>query len=393
MLSTAQNSAHCSQPGQVITLNRNVLTCIVNSLWIFIILLLCGDIEENPGPFEYQSDSDETTESTTNSFDFLLENSTSIVHLNVQSINNKLDIIQAEFGGFDIITLNETWLDKNTLSPDIMLQGFQEPFRRDREENRFGGVIVYIKNHIPCKRRQDLEIGPIECIWLECCIYKMKFLIGTFYRPPNLEANKWEYIAYSLEKAKDTNIKNIIITGDFNCNQYNTIDSKIGDIINDQGMTQLISVCTHFTENSATLLDLLIVNNIDIVEFSGVGENILPSSLRYHCPIFCVLKLPKSHTRTYKRKIWSFSKTNFLEYQTELKNQNWDILIHDNIDKACNDITNCIIDSATKTIPNKIITSRPCDPPWMHNEIRKIMRLRKRKHSTAKKKKQPRFSK
>ena len=370
---------------QILTLNHNVLTCIVvYLLWISMILLLCGDIEENPGPYEYQTDSEESIDSITNSIDFLLENSTSLVHLNVQSINNKLDIIQAEFGGFDIITLNETWLDNSTLSQDIVLQGFQEPFRRDREENRFGGVIVYVKNHIPCKRRQDLEVGQIECIWLECCIYKKKFLIGTFYRPPNLEANKWEYIAYSLEKAKDTNIQNIIITGDFNCNQYNILDSKMGDIISDQGMTQLISECTHFTENSATLLDLLIVNNIDIIEFSGVGENILPSSLRYHCPIFCVLKLPKSHTRTYKRKIWSFSKTDFLEYQNNLKNQNWDVLIHNEIDKACSNITNCIIDTATKTIPNKIVTSRPSDPPWMHNEIRKLIRLRKRHHSTAK---------
>ena len=40
--------------------------------------------------------------------------------------------------------------------------------------------------------------------------------------------------------------------------------------------------------------------------------------------------------------------------------------------------------SATKTIPNKIVTSRPSDPPWMHNEIRKLIRLRKRHHSTAK---------
>ena len=83
--------------------------------------------------------------------------------------------------------------------------------------------MIYVKNHIPCKRRKDLEVQQIECIWLECCIYKQTFLIGTFYRPPNSEASKWEYLAFSLEKAKDSNI-NIIITGDFNCNSYNTHD-------------------------------------------------------------------------------------------------------------------------------------------------------------------------
>ena len=218
----------------------------------------------------------------------------------------------------------------------------------------------------------------------------MKFLIGTFYRPPNLEVSKWEYIAYSLEKAKDTNIDNIIITGDFNCNSYNTSDSKMTDIINDQGMSQLISECTHFTESSSTLLDLLIVNNTDIVEFSGVGENILPNTVRYHCPIFCVLKVPKSHTRTYKRKIWTFSKTDFQDYQTNLKNQDWDALISNDIDLTCSNINNCIIDVATKTIPNKVITSRPSEPPWMHNDIRTFIRTLKRLQSIAKKYDSPR---
>lgn len=210
----------------------------------------------------------------------------------------------------------------------------------------------------------------------------MKFLIGTFYRPPNSESSKWEYIAYSMKKAKDTNINNIIITGDFNCNLNNTRDSKLVDIIWDQGMSQLISECTHFTENSATLLDLLVVNNKDVIEFSGVGDNILPSNIRYHCPIFCVIKLPKSHTRTYKRKIWSFSNTDFQDYQFLIKNQDCDSLHTNDTDQTCDIITNCIINSATKTIPNKIITLRPNDPPWMHNN-RKSIRARKRLHFIA----------
>ena len=62
----------------------------------------------HPGPREYSVDSDDSSESITNSLDLMLENLTSLVHLHIQSINNKLDIIQAEFSGFYIITLNET---------------------------------------------------------------------------------------------------------------------------------------------------------------------------------------------------------------------------------------------------------------------------------------------
>lgn len=89
----------------------------------------------------------------------------------------------------------------------------------------------------------------------------------NFSRPPNSEASKWEHITYSMEKSKDTNINNIIITMYFNCNLNNTRDSKIRDIICDQGMSKLIFECTHFIENSATLLDLILVNNEDMIKF------------------------------------------------------------------------------------------------------------------------------
>ena len=35
-------------------------------------------------------------------------------------------------------------------------------------------------------------------------------------------------------------------------------------------------------------------------------------------------------------------------------------------------------------IPNKIVTIRPLDPPWLHNELRKQMRIRKRLYDKAK---------
>ena len=42
-----------------------------------------------------------------------------------------------------------------------------------------------------------------------------------------------------------------------------------------------------------------------------------------------------------------------------------------------------------ETIPNKIVTIRQNDPPWMHNDIRKHIRLRKRAYDQAKRTNQP----
>lgn len=219
--------------------------------------------------------------------------------------------------------MNETWLDHNTDSEDLINQGFQEPMRRDRGDNRYGGVMIYVNSNIVCKRRTDLEVTQVECIWVECIIYKKKFLIGTFYRRPNSETEKWNLIAYSMEKAKDTNISNIIITGDFNDNLNNLRTSKINDIIKDLGMTQLITDPTHFTENSETLLDLLIVNNIENIVFSGVGDNILPSNTGYHCPIYCVLKSPKLYVELSLEMFGHFRKPTFMIIKFAYINKIW----------------------------------------------------------------------
>ena len=77
-----------------------------------LILIRCGDIELNPGP-ELDSDSSSSTASAFS--DLELKNKFSVVHYNVQSILNKVDIIQSELQQFDVISLTETWLD-NTIS-------------------------------------------------------------------------------------------------------------------------------------------------------------------------------------------------------------------------------------------------------------------------------------
>ena len=66
------------------------------------------------------------------------------------------------------------------------ISGFQTPFRRDNDSNGGGGLLVYVKNGINVRRREDLETRDISCIWLEISPPKGKsFLVGKMYRPPN----------------------------------------------------------------------------------------------------------------------------------------------------------------------------------------------------------------
>ena len=143
-----------------------------------LILIRCGDIELNPGP-ELDSDSSSSTASAFS--DLELKNKFSVVHYNVQSIINKVDIIQSELQQFDVISLTEIWLD-NTLSDDEIIFNCFNLFRRDRVNDRHGGICVFVKRELYAKRRIDLELQNTECIWVEIFVDHNKLLRGYIFQ-------------------------------------------------------------------------------------------------------------------------------------------------------------------------------------------------------------------
>ena len=183
-------------------------------LLIIMSLLLLAGIEPNPGPTSVNSAS---SSNTSVSFDDLsmIKNKFSVVHYNVQSISDKLDIIESEFCNFDIICLTETWLDQRTSNNTISLNDYNL-YRRDRVGDNHGGVCVYVKQNIYSRRRSDIERPNIECVWIEVSVHNKKLLLGTFYRPPNSPQEALSSIEDSISLAFDTNIQHILITGDFN---------------------------------------------------------------------------------------------------------------------------------------------------------------------------------
>ena len=84
----------------------------------------CGDIESNPGPISHRSLTTPDTSLVTNSDEEIIRSKFSMVHYNIQSLANKIDIIESELKDFDIICLTETWLDRRISDTDIELNGF-----------------------------------------------------------------------------------------------------------------------------------------------------------------------------------------------------------------------------------------------------------------------------
>ena len=163
-------------------------------LLIIMSLLLIGGIERNPGP---SSESSVDSNSDLSATEHIIEDKFSIVHYNVQSIANKLDLIESELRSFDIICITETWLDGRISDEDIKFENFNL-FRRERPGDNHGGICVYVRNNVFCRRRNDLELPNIECVWVEVSFQNKKHLIGTFYRPPNSPNATFSFIEDSI---------------------------------------------------------------------------------------------------------------------------------------------------------------------------------------------------
>ncbi|MCG8096842.1 MAG: hypothetical protein JAZ17_25000 [Candidatus Thiodiazotropha endolucinida] len=263
---------------------------------------------------------------------------------------------------------------------------YQDPFRKDRQINNYGGVLVYVRENIPCKRRHDLEIQDLESIWLELKFKTRLVLFGLFYRPPNAAQDIYDKIEQSIDLAFDSNnVNDVIVTGDFNLNYLDSVGkNRINQMFTQYSLQQIINEPTHFTETSSTLIDLLFTNHTTNVLLSGVGEPFLDQNVRYHCPIYAFFKFDKHKPLSYKRKIWSYDKGDYDLLRRSISEFDWQIVKSKNTSTYSENVTSKIIDLCEKSIPNKIITVRPSDPPWFNNLIRKSIRKRKRAHKIAK---------
>ena len=250
-------------------------------------------------------------------------------------------------------------------SEELIFPSFHPPERKDRNDDRYGGVILYVKNTLSYIRRHDLEPNRLECIWIQITSSnKRNILYGVFYRPPNSDSAYYSLNEDSIGLAMDSDISDVIITGDFNLNIINQQQyRKVESLCNEYNMTQRIDEPTHFTESSISIIDLLFVTNKTSVLTTGVGEPCLDLTMRYHCPVFGVFNFLKPKFKNIKRTIWKYDQGDYNELRNSLTNFNWDSIHDSNINNYAENIARVITDNASRVIPSKTVFVNSQEPP------------------------------
>ena len=118
--------------------------------------------------------------------------------------------------------------------------------------------------------------------------------------------------------------------------------------------------------------------------FSGAGDPFLTQEVRYHCPVFGILKYVKPKTKIFTRHIYSYNKGKFNLLREKATSVDWNSLQDDNIDVYASNIESKITSLARECIPNKNIKVRPYEPPWLTTFLKRKIRQRKRAYRKAK---------
>ena len=156
--------------------------------------------------------------------------------------------------------------------------------------------------------------------------------------------------------------------------------NKMTELLQDLNLRQLINEPTHFTENSSSLIDLVLVRNTTNVLTSGVIDSFIPDQTRYHLPIIVLLKFLRPHTKIFKRLVWNYKIADFDRYRTVLSESNLVEKMEstNDIDENVQQFTEILLNAAKHTVPNKFVTIRPTVHPWITSKILNLIRKRKR---------------
>ena len=146
----------------------------------------------------------------------------------------------------------------------------------------------------------------------------------------------------------------------------------------------MITEQTRFTERSSSLIDIILVSNPSSCILSGVGDPFLNQEIRFHCPFFIIFEFFKPHKKSIKRHVWKYKDGDYEILKETFRNSDWESLVNEDIDVYATNVTDHILQMSSECIPNKYANTRPSETPWMHNELRKLMRKRKRAYDKAK---------
>ena len=131
-----------------------------------------------------------------------------------------------------LLLIGESKLDDSYPTSQLLIDGFSEPFRLDRNSNG-GGLLIYVREDIPTKLLFSHSLpDDIEGMFIELNFRKSKWLLGGMYHPPS---KKDDYFFKCIRRALDVYndiYDKFLLVGDFNAEENGPVISDFLDLYN-----------------------------------------------------------------------------------------------------------------------------------------------------------------
>ena len=295
-----------------------------------------------------------------------------IFSLNIRSLIKNIDNLRENAtilqNKCDIICLCETNLKFHKLPngvDDVCLAGFHEPIIQGpyHKSGKGGGLAIYINTQFCDKNsfnKLDLKCvidimnehdsnPPGEFLFVKIGIKTNKnrqtknIIIGNIYRSPSSNYPKFiDKLDKHLTKLDRHKNKIIHLVGDFNVDltKYDT-DLHCHELINkmsEHSFSQIISLPTRVTDHSATIIDHIYCNHVNVVSKSFVVTLDLSDHLGTYVqfsagPNFLLSNGTSSATDDPPSEITNFRKfnaTNMEKFENSISNESWEPVFNEN---------------------------------------------------------------
>ena len=310
---------------------KKTLFCSLISLNVYfyshyalsLLILLCGNLELNPGPCNDNSKKLFVCHWTLNGIaahDFV-----------------KVSLLLAYMRTFnvDVFFITETFLDPSFCcdDPGLQIEGCKLE-RSDHPNNvKRGGICVYFKEHLPLRIRDDISILQ-ECLVCEIKANQKTIFLSGIYRSPSQSLDEFssfkDQLDDTLTRIENENPFLTLLLGDFNgrCSNWwaDDIDNQcridIDNLTSFHGLTQLIDVPTHLLPSSASCIDLIFSSQPQFISDSTAHPTLYDKC--HHQVIYAQIDFNISFPPPYARKVYDYTKCNQELVQRSVGSVNWE---------------------------------------------------------------------
>ena len=317
-----------------------------------------------------------------------------ILVVNFQSIRAKRTSfwLTVEESDPDIIIGCETWLYPGIFEKEVLPNGYHFVARKDRKQNRYGGVIIAVKDTI-CGTQVDTSTDTEFVSASFQCPGNATLIIGSAYRPPSSDESYMDDLCSSIRKLHASHRNATIwIAGDLNLpdidwssytvagsNYPKRLSQRLLDTLYDTSSEQIVDFPTRDTNT----LDLFITNRPTLVERCKALPGISDHDI--------VLVQARTRARRKKppsRKIHLWSKANPDDIHTAVQTLTENFTSKYNTNTDINTIWTAFANGISNIIeimvPSKMSTTRHSQP-WVNKKVKRLAKRKKRAYNKARK--------